>query len=166
MTKRSRYFRVFLFIDLIFCPFKTEPATCGDSQARGLIWAVAAGLHQSHSNATPSYICDLHHSSRQHQSLNPLSEARDQTHNLTVPSQIRFRCTIMGMPIFIFLILFLFIYLFCLFVFSRAAPMAYRGSQARGLIRAIAASLCQSHSNMGSELRLRLTPQLTATPGP
>ena len=27
----------------------------------------------------PSRICDLHHSSRQHQILNPLSEARDGT---------------------------------------------------------------------------------------
>ena len=35
----------------------------------------------------------------------------------------------------------------CLSVFSRAAPTAYGGSQARGLIRAVAAGLCQSHSN-------------------
>ena len=39
-----------------------------------------------------------------------------------------------------------FIYLFSLF---KAAPMAYGGSQARGPIIAIAASLC--HSNAGSE---------------
>ena len=30
----------------------------------------------------PSRICDLHHGSRQWQILNPLSEARDQTHIL------------------------------------------------------------------------------------
>ena len=30
----------------------------------------------------PSHICDLHHSSGQHQILNSLSEARDQTHIL------------------------------------------------------------------------------------
>ena len=30
----------------------------------------------------PSRVCDLHHSSWQHQVLNPLSEARDQTHIL------------------------------------------------------------------------------------
>uniref|UniRef100_A0A8D1VUY0 Myosin light chain 1/3, skeletal muscle isoform n=1 Tax=Sus scrofa TaxID=9823 RepID=A0A8D1VUY0_PIG len=30
----------------------------------------------------PSHICNLHHSSGQCQILNPLSEARDQTHNL------------------------------------------------------------------------------------
>ena len=40
----------------------------------------------------PSLICDLHHSSWQRQILTPLSEARDQTRNLTVPSQICFRC--------------------------------------------------------------------------
>ena len=38
----------------------------------------------------------------------------------------------------------------CLFAFSRAAPTAYGGSQARGLIGAVAASLHQSHSNAGS----------------
>ena len=47
-----------------------------------------------------------------------------------------------------------------------AETAAYRGSQARGLIRARAVSLRHSHSNAGSELHLRLTPQLTATPGP
>ena len=47
-----------------------------------------------------------------------------------------------------------------------AAPVAHGGSQARGLIRAVAAGLRQSHSNVGSEPRLRLTPQLTAMPDP
>ena len=41
--------------------------------------------------------------------------------------------------------------------------MAYGGSQARGVIEAVAAGLRRSHSNVGSELRLRPTPQLTAT---
>ena len=43
-----------------------------------------------------------------------------------------------------------------LFVFSRAAPVAYGVSQARGLIRAVAASLhhSHSHSNTGSKLCL------------
>ena len=36
-----------------------------------------------------SLVCDLHHSSQQCQTLNPLSEARDRTHNLLVPSWIR-----------------------------------------------------------------------------
>ena len=45
-------------------------------------------------------------------------------------------------------ILYLFIY-FCLFVFSRAAPEAYGGSQARGPIGALATGLRHSHSNGG-----------------
>ena len=48
--------------------------------------------------ATPdlSFVCDLQHSSRQGQILNPLSKARDGTRNLVVPSQIRFRCATPG----------------------------------------------------------------------
>ena len=61
---------------------------------------------------------------------------------------------------------YLFIYLFGVFAFSWAAPKAYGGSQARGLIGTVAAGFCQSHSNEGSELPLRPTPQLTATPDP
>ena len=64
------------------------------------------------------------------------------------------------------LILFFFFFFFCLLDISWAAPTAYGGSQARGLIRAVATSLCQSHSNAGSQLHLRPTPQLTATPDP
>ena len=60
-------------------------------------------------------------------------------------------------------LLFLF---FCLSTFSRAAPMAYGGSQARGLIGAVAVGLHQSHSNAGCEPHLQPTPQLTATPDP
>ena len=41
----------------------------------------------------------------------------------------------------------------CVCVFT-AAPTAYGGSQARGLIGAVAAGLCQSHSHAGSELSL------------
>ena len=50
------------------------------------------------------------------------------------------------------LILFYFIYLFILSF--RAAPEAYGSSQARGPVRVVAAGLCHSHSNSGSELRL------------
>ena len=53
-----------------------------------------------------------------------------------------------------------------LFAISWATPMAYGGSQARDLIGAVAAGLRQSHSNMGSELRLQPTPQLMATLDP
>ena len=54
---------------------------------------------------------------------------------------------------------------FCVCLF-RAAPMTHGGSQARGRIRAVAASLLQSHNNAGSEPHLQPTAQLTATPDP
>ena len=54
------------------------------------------------------------------------------------------------------------LFFFCLF----AAPSAYGGSQARGWIGAVTTGLSQSHSNEGSESRLRPTPQLTETPDP
>ena len=43
---------------------------------------------------------------------------------------------------------------FGLFAISWAVPAAYGGSQARGLIGAVATSLRQSHSNVGSEPHL------------
>ena len=58
-----------------------------------------------------------------------------------------------------------FLLLFVCWLF-RAAPKAYRSSQARGLIAATAAGLCHSHSNLGSEPHLGPTPQLMAMPDP
>ena len=54
--------------------------------------------------------------------------------------------------------------LLLLFLFFRAALVAYGGSQARGRTGATAAGLHHSHSNAGSELCLRPTPQLKAMP--
>ena len=65
-----------------------------------------------------------------------------------------------------FFILLLFFFFFVFLSFSRAAPVAYGGSPARDLFGAVATDLHQSHSNARSELRLRPTPQLTATPDP
>ena len=62
------------------------------------------------------------------------------------------------------LLLLLFFFFFGLFAFSRAAPVAYGGSQARGPIGAVAPSL--HHSNVGSEPRLQPTPQLMTLPDP
>ena len=56
----------------------------------------------------PSHVCDLHHSSQQHRILNLLSEARDQTQSLMVPSRIRFRSTKMGTPVLPFFLSFFF----------------------------------------------------------
>ena len=46
----------------------------------------------------PSCICNVYHSLRQHQILNPQNEARDRTHNLMLPSWICFHCATMGTP--------------------------------------------------------------------
>ena len=56
-------------------------------------------------------------------------------------------------------------FFFSFFLF-RAAPVAYGGSQARGQIGVVAASLCHTHSNTGSEVHLWPTPQLTPMPDP
>ena len=45
---------------------------------------------------------------------------------------------------------YIYIYFFCLSAFSRAAPMACGGSQARGLIGPVATGLHQSHGNARS----------------
>ena len=58
-----------------------------------------------------------------------------------------------------------FFFLFSFF-FSRAAPTAYGGSQARGLIGASAAGLCHHYSNAGSKPRLQPTPRFMAMPDP
>ena len=54
----------------------------------------------THTKATQdlSHVCDLRHSSQQCRILNPLSEARDRTCNLIVPSRIRFCCAMTGTP--------------------------------------------------------------------
>ena len=57
-------------------------------------------------------------------------------------------------------------FFFCLYAFSRVTPAAYGGSQARGLVGAVAAGLRQSHSSTGFELCLRPTPQLMAMLNP
>ena len=58
------------------------------------------------------------------------------------------------------------LFFFFLFAFLGALRMAYGGSQARGLIGAVAADLHQSQSNVGSKPHLRPTPQLMVMPDP
>ena len=71
-------FILFYFI-LISGLLGAKPMAYRSSQARDRIRAVAASLHHSHSTPDLSHVCDLHHSSWQHQILNPLSKARDCT---------------------------------------------------------------------------------------
>ena len=57
---------------------------------------------QAYATATamlnPSRVCDLRHSLRQCQILNPMSEARDRTRILKDTSRIHFHCTTMETP--------------------------------------------------------------------
>ena len=64
----------------------------------GPIRATASSLATATATPDPSSICDLHHSPRQCQILNPLSEARDQTCKLMVPRRIHFCCATTGTP--------------------------------------------------------------------
>ncbi len=55
---------------------------------------------------------------------------------------------------FVFCFFLSFVVVAAVVAISWAAPTAYGGSQARGLIGAVAAGLHHSHSNAGSEPRL------------
>ena len=48
----------------------------------GQIRAAAAGLHPAIATQDPSHICHLHYSLWQHQTLNPLNEAKVRAHIL------------------------------------------------------------------------------------
>ena len=58
-------------------------------------------------------------------------------------------------------IVYIYLYMFLSFIFLGPHPRHMGGSQARGQIRAIDASLHHSQSNVGSKLCLQPTPQLT-----
>ena len=84
--------------------------------------------------------------------------------NFSLPLKKKsYRVSVLKFILFIYLFIYLFIFVFLSF---RATLVAYGGSQARSQIGAAATVLCQSHSNAGSELCLRLTPQLVAMPDP
>ena len=142
--------KLFIFF-FFFGLFIATLAAYGGSQAKGPIAAAAASLCHSHRNLgfephlrRPDLYptergqgLNLHHHGHQSDSF-LLSYGRNSTSS----------------------------YLFFLFCLFRAAPTAYGGSQARGSIGAVAASLCQSHSNSVSEPCLRPAPQLIAMPDP
>ena len=151
-----------LFFFFFFFLFRAALVAYGSSQARGKIRAAAANLH---------------HSPRQRWILNPLTKARDRTCVLVDASQIHFHWATTGTPEvgslknYIFFLLrynswnikfnFYFIsssssYLVFL-PFLGPLPKAYGGSQARGIIRAVATSL--HHSHRGSKPHLQPTPR-------
>ena len=48
VSPKAALFFLSFFPFFVFCPFRATPAAYGGSQARGLIRAVAAGVHHSH----------------------------------------------------------------------------------------------------------------------
>ena len=87
---------IFLFVWLVFLGLHlqhTEVPRLGVKSELQLLASTTATATRD-----PSHICDPHHSSRQQQIPNPLSEARDQTYNLMIPSRICFCCSMMGTP--------------------------------------------------------------------
>ena len=71
--RQNKILILVILLSFLFFFFRVTPVAYGSSQARGGIEAAAAHLHQS---------------SWQHQILNPLSEARDQTFILMDTSQV------------------------------------------------------------------------------
>ena len=61
--------------------------------------------------------------------LNPLSEARDPTSSLMIPSHIRFRCATTGTPILFYFKALLYFFNFYFYLPFRATPVAHRGSR-------------------------------------
>ena len=95
----------------IFCAFYLFFVFLGPHPQRmevprlGIEWMLEPPAYTT-ATATPDprHVCNLHHSSRQHQILKPLSEARDWTCVLMDSSQFRFCWATMGTPILYFLI--------------------------------------------------------------
>ena len=107
------------------------------------------GVESCTAMATPDLTCTTALDSQ------PTGKARDQTHIPTdTTSGLNPRSHNKNLRIFFFFFVF----------FFRATLTAYGGSQARGQIGAVAADLHHSHSNSGTKLHLRPTPQLTARP--
>ena len=74
----SLFLKNFFFF-FFFLLFWVTLLACRSSQYSGCMW-------------DPNCVCNLHHSSQQHQILNPLSEARDGTRILMNTSHIPFHC--------------------------------------------------------------------------
>ena len=89
-----------MLLFFFFLPFRAAPAAYGGSHTRLQLPAYATGTAISNL----SHVRDLHHNSRQHQVLNPLSEARDRSCNLEFPSWIHSAVPRWELPIFCFVL--------------------------------------------------------------
>ena len=83
-----------------FCPFNDMPVAYGGSQAKGLIRAVAASLHQNHSNARSETSLKTTPELMAMPDPQPTEQGQGSNRNLMVPSSIRFRCAKMGTHFF------------------------------------------------------------------
>ena len=83
---------------LLFCFFGPHPQHIEVLR----VWVASELQLPAYTTATatwdPSCICDLHHSPWQCWILNAMSEARDRTCNIMVPSWICFHFTMTGIP--------------------------------------------------------------------
>ena len=89
-------FESFFFFFLAF--FRAPPEAHGSSQARPESELQPLAYHTAKTKWDVSLVCDLHHRSRQHQILDPLIEARDQTWVLMDTSWVHFHCATTGTP--------------------------------------------------------------------
>ena len=86
-------FYSFVFVFLGLYPWHMEAPKLGvESELQLPAYTTATAMQDL------NCVCDLHHSSRQRWVLNPLSEARDQTHVLMDTSWICFHCATSGTP--------------------------------------------------------------------
>ena len=95
--KKSELLFFFFFFGLLLGPYLQHmevPRLGVESELQLPAYTIATAI------SDPSHVCDLHHTPQQHQILNSLSEARDRTCNLIVPSGICFCCAMIGTPCF------------------------------------------------------------------
>ena len=85
------------FTAFLLC-FGAAPTAYGGSQARGRIGVAPASLRHSHNDTRSKPGLWLHHSSQQHQILNPLSETMEWTHVLMDTSWVCYRWATMATP--------------------------------------------------------------------
>ena len=90
LTRNVSFFLLFLGLHL---KYMEAPRLGVESEMWPPAYTTATAMQD------PSLICHLHHSSRQRRILNPLSEARDRTCKLMIPSQIRFHRATTGTPL-------------------------------------------------------------------
>ena len=117
-TSLILFLSFFVFCFCFCLIFRTAPAAYGSSRLRVESELQLPAYTTATETQDPSHVCELHHSSWQHQIPNPLSKARDQTSILMDTSQIRFHWATMGTPWNIFLYVYLpsmYLLFICLF---------------------------------------------------